>query len=64
MPIYEHECGACCHKFEILQKMEQDGKNLKCPRCGVCSPKRMPSVFSGGESSDKSSPACSSKGFS
>lgn len=32
MPIYEYECPACKHKFEILQKMS-DAALTDCPSC-------------------------------
>ena len=64
MPIYEYKCGVCCYKFEVLQKIGEDGKSLKCPKCDADEPTRVFSVFSGGKSSGKSSPACPSKGFS
>jgi len=64
MPIYEYRCRVCDHKFEALQKIGEDGKNLKCPKCGGDNPTKVFSVFSSGESSGKSSPTCSSGGFS
>jgi len=33
MPIYEYECGACGHQFELLQKVS-DPPRKKCPECG------------------------------
>ena len=32
MPIYEYECGACGHRFEVIQKMS-DPALTGCPRC-------------------------------
>ena len=32
MPIYEYQCDACNHKFEILQKIS-DGVLTQCPSC-------------------------------
>ena len=32
MPIYEYQCGYCSHKFEILQKINDDPLTL-CPKC-------------------------------
>lgn len=32
MPIYEYQCDACNHKFEILQKMS-DNLLTVCPDC-------------------------------
>ena len=33
MPLYEYECGACGHRFEIIQKFS-DGPPETCPKCG------------------------------
>ncbi|MFK5892392.1 MAG: zinc ribbon domain-containing protein [Pseudomonadota bacterium] len=32
MPIYEYQCQACDHEFEVLQKMSED-KLTDCPEC-------------------------------
>ncbi|NNE39249.1 MAG: zinc ribbon domain-containing protein [Gammaproteobacteria bacterium] len=32
MPIYEYQCDACRHKFEILQKISDDLLTV-CPDC-------------------------------
>lgn len=64
MPVYEYDCRVCGHRFEVLQKVGEDGKSLKCPKCDSDEPTRVFSVFSGGKPSGKSSLACPSKGFS
>ncbi|MGB2804368.1 MAG: zinc ribbon domain-containing protein [Candidatus Zixiibacteriota bacterium] len=64
MPIYEYKCGKCDHKFEALQKVGEDGKELKCPKCGADYPTKIFSTFASGDSSAKSSSSCSSTGFS
>jgi putative FmdB family regulatory protein len=33
MPLYEYKCGACQHRFEVIQKMS-DPLVEKCPKCG------------------------------
>jgi putative FmdB family regulatory protein len=33
MPLYEYECDACGHRFEIIQKFS-DGPPDACPKCG------------------------------
>jgi len=33
MPLYEYECDACRHRFEIIQKFS-DPPVEKCPSCG------------------------------
>jgi putative FmdB family regulatory protein len=32
MPLYEYECGACGHRFEIIQKFS-DAPVTECPDC-------------------------------
>jgi putative FmdB family regulatory protein len=33
MPLYEYECDACSHRFEVIQKFS-DAPVEKCPVCG------------------------------
>jgi putative FmdB family regulatory protein len=33
VPIYEYQCDACAHKFEVKQSMKDDPLTA-CPRCG------------------------------
>lgn len=33
MPIYEYECGACGHRFELIQKFSDEPVEV-CPKCG------------------------------
>jgi len=33
MPLYEYECEACGHRFEVIQKFS-DAPIEKCPSCG------------------------------
>lgn len=33
MPLYEYECAACGHRFEIIQKFS-DSPLESCPKCG------------------------------
>ena len=33
MPLYEYECDACGHRFELIKKFS-DPPVKKCPRCG------------------------------
>jgi putative FmdB family regulatory protein len=33
MPIYEFQCGACEHEFEVVMGVK-DPKPRKCPECG------------------------------
>ncbi|OPY57687.1 MAG: Zinc ribbon domain protein [Pelotomaculum sp. PtaU1.Bin035] len=62
MPIYEFRCGGCGGRFEKLCPIGENGENLKCPACGVASPRRVMSSFSGGGNSGDS--GCSTCGSS
>jgi putative FmdB family regulatory protein len=64
MPIYEYKCGKCDHKFDALQKIGEDGKDLRCPKCGTDNPTKVFSTFASTDSSAKSSSRCSGTGFS
>jgi len=33
MPLYEYECDACAHRFEVIQKFS-DAPVETCPACG------------------------------
>src|SRR5215470_2181998 len=33
MPLYEYECSACGHHFEVIRKFS-DPPEKKCPKCG------------------------------
>jgi putative FmdB family regulatory protein len=33
MPLYEYECNACGHQFEVIRKFS-DPPEEKCPKCG------------------------------
>ena len=34
MPIYEYQCGACSHRFERIQGIDEAAPE-QCPACGV-----------------------------
>lgn len=34
MPLYEYQCDACGHRFEVIQKFS-DPPREACPRCGA-----------------------------
>ncbi len=34
MPIYEYQCGACGHRFERIQGIEEAAPE-QCPACGA-----------------------------
>jgi putative FmdB family regulatory protein len=33
MPLYEYQCDACAHRFEVIQKFSDAPIDL-CPKCG------------------------------
>ncbi len=33
MPLYEYQCDACAHRFEVIQKFS-DAPIEICPKCG------------------------------
>jgi putative FmdB family regulatory protein len=33
MPLYEYQCDACAHRFEVIQKFS-DAPLTTCPKCG------------------------------
>lgn len=51
MPLYEYRCRSCDHRFEVLQRMGENGDGLICPECGESHPARQLSTFASGSSS-------------
>ena len=45
MPIYEYKCEKCGHKFDVFQRIGEDGSNLECPICGEPKPDKLFSAF-------------------
>lgn len=45
MPLYEYQCDPCGHRFEVLQRLGEDGEGLHCPRCAAPRPRRQLSTF-------------------
>jgi putative FmdB family regulatory protein len=45
MPLYEYRCRGCGERFEVLQRLGQDGESLSCPRCAEPRPERQLSTF-------------------
>lgn len=43
MPIYEYQCATCHHKFDLLQKMNDDPIK-KCPDCSKNTVERLVSA--------------------
>jgi putative FmdB family regulatory protein len=66
MPLYEYQCSACRHRFEVLQRLGEDGGDLTCPSCGQPRPEKQFSTFASsvaGSSSAEASSACCGKPF-
>ncbi|MBN1999963.1 zinc ribbon domain-containing protein [candidate division KSB1 bacterium] len=66
MPIYEYKCGKCGHVFDAMQRIGEDGTNLKCPMCNAPRPDKIFSAFSSSGAAGVSSGGggnCSSSGF-
>ncbi len=70
MPIYEYRCESCESHFEVLQRIGEDKKDLRCPQCGHERVEKQFSAFatsSGGSGrgvAHRSSASCGSGGFS
>jgi len=66
MPLYEYRCQGCSERFEVLQRLGEDGHGLLCPRCGAAAPERVLSTFAahsgtatrGGEAACDAGPSC------
>ena len=52
MPIYEYECENCGRRFELRQRVGEDGTNLSCPDCSAIGPRRVFSSFFSSGSDD------------
>lgn len=46
MPIYEYECSNCDNSFELVRSINDNDKDLKCPKCDSSEVKKLLSVFS------------------
>ncbi len=58
MPIYEYECIKCNELFSVFQSINNNGRDITCPKCGSKNVKKKISAFSccsfGGSSSGSS----------
>ena len=67
MPIYEYRCRKCNETFEVIQKVNEDNSDLRCPKCETDRPERLLSAFCAGSAKGGSSsqaPGHSSPGHS
>jgi len=46
MPVYEYQCNACDHKFELLQSINARREDASCPQCNEINAQRLISTFS------------------
>jgi putative FmdB family regulatory protein len=45
MPLYEYTCRACGKSFEMLRRMNDADRDLKCPVCLSAEVERLLSTF-------------------
>ncbi len=45
MPVYEYQCKACDHQFELLQSVNARPEDTPCPQCHEVNASRLMSVF-------------------
>jgi putative FmdB family regulatory protein len=48
MPIYEYRCRKCKETFEVMQKVNEENRGLRCPKCETDEPERLLSAFCSG----------------
>jgi len=41
MPLYDYECAECAHVFEVFHKVDEESKNIVCPKCGAKKSKKL-----------------------
>jgi putative FmdB family regulatory protein len=46
MPTYDYECSSCHHRFEVFEKVHENGVK-DCPKCGRKKAKRMLGIGAG-----------------
>lgn len=57
MPLYEYQCRACGHRFEILQRIGDGAEDLVCSACGGKKLEKQFSTFASGAGSGSSATA-------
>jgi putative FmdB family regulatory protein len=48
MPMYEYRCQSCGKSFEMLRRMQDSDRDLKCPECQSSEIERLLSTFAAG----------------
>ena len=48
MPMYEYRCQKCGKRFEMLRRMQDADRDLKCPECRSEEVERLLSTFAAG----------------
>ena len=48
MPLYEYKCRTCGKSFEMLRRMQDADRDLKCPDCESMEVERQISTFATG----------------
>ena len=48
MPLYDYLCGECGGSFEMLRRMKDDDREVRCPDCGSERIERLLSTFAAG----------------
>jgi putative FmdB family regulatory protein len=55
MPLYDYVCYECGSSFELLRRMSDDDREIRCPDCGSERIERLLSTFSTGACNSRSS---------
>lgn len=55
MPLYEYVCYQCGNSFELLRRIADDDKGVRCPSCASDKIERVLSSFSSGRCGRSSS---------
>jgi putative FmdB family regulatory protein len=48
MPLYDYVCYDCGHSFEMLRRLKDDDREVRCPECDSERIERMLSTFATG----------------
>jgi putative FmdB family regulatory protein len=59
MPIYEYECPTCGAKFELRRGLNDDDREIECPKCNSSGSRRILSLSHTTSSQGTCSPSSS-----